>query len=154
METPLCIRVKEHIGGKQNSKKIHHRRCGIENHNGANFDVYIENIGQEIEGLEQYAFRAFADALEAIPTALAENSGLAPIDSLTDLKAKQIQMGIPYLGIDAMFNGTNDMKQQKVVETLASRRNKYRWLPRYQVVRMILKIDDVRIPNDEQQIAN
>lgn len=34
--------------------------------------------------------RAFADALEAIPLALAENSGLAPIESLTEVKAKQV----------------------------------------------------------------
>ena len=39
---------------------------------------------------EQYAMRAFADALEAIPLALAENSGLAPIESLTEVKAKQV----------------------------------------------------------------
>lgn len=40
----------------------------------------------QIEGIEQYAFRAFADALEAIPIALAENSGLGPIEALSDLK--------------------------------------------------------------------
>lgn len=40
----------------------------------------------QIEGVEQYAFRAFADALEAIPMALAENSGLSPIEAITDLK--------------------------------------------------------------------
>lgn len=34
--------------------------------------------------------RAFADALEAIPLALAENSGLAPIESLTEVKATQV----------------------------------------------------------------
>lgn len=34
--------------------------------------------------------RAFSDALEAIPLALAENSGLPPIESLTEVKAKQV----------------------------------------------------------------
>uniref|UniRef100_A0A0K0DK22 T-complex protein 1 subunit epsilon n=1 Tax=Angiostrongylus cantonensis TaxID=6313 RepID=A0A0K0DK22_ANGCA len=112
--------------------------------------IEVAKEADTIEGVEQYAFRAFADALETIPMALAENSGLAPIDSLTDLKAKQIETGKPYLGIDAMFNGTNDMKQQKVIETLASKREQISLAT--QVVRMVLKIDDVRVPNDEEQI--
>ncbi|KAK6058159.1 putative T-complex protein 1, epsilon subunit [Cooperia oncophora] len=95
------------------------------------------------------AFRAFADALEAIPMALAENSGLGPIDAITDLKAKQIEMGKPYLGIDALFSGTNDMKEQKVIETLLSKKEQISLAT--QVVRMILKIDDVRVPDDEHQ---
>jgi T-complex protein 1 subunit epsilon len=40
--------------------------------------------------VEQYAFRAFADALDAIPLALAENSGLPPIESLAAVKAQQL----------------------------------------------------------------
>lgn len=57
--------------------------------------------------MEQYAFRAFADALECIPMALAENSGLSPIDTVTDLKAKHIQQSNPRLGVDCTFAGTN-----------------------------------------------
>ncbi len=36
-------------------------------------------------GVEQYAMRAFADALDVVPLSLAENSGLAPIESLTEV---------------------------------------------------------------------
>lgn len=61
----------------------------------------------QISSLEQYAFRAFADALESIPLALAENSGLSPIHTLTEVKAKQIATKNPRLGIDCMQNGTN-----------------------------------------------
>lgn len=39
--------------------------------------------------------------------ALAENSGLSPIDTLTDMKAKQIQEKNSALGIDCMLKGTN-----------------------------------------------
>uniref|UniRef100_A0A0N4W3I8 T-complex protein 1 subunit epsilon n=1 Tax=Haemonchus placei TaxID=6290 RepID=A0A0N4W3I8_HAEPC len=84
--------------------------------------IEVAKEADKIEGIEQYAFRAFADALEAIPMALAENSGLGPIDVITDLKAKQIEMGKPYLGVDALFSGTNDMKEQKVIETLLSKK--------------------------------
>ena len=36
----------------------------------------------------QYAIRSFADALDAVPLALEENSGLPPIDTLTAVKAQ------------------------------------------------------------------
>merc|ERR1711920_828881 len=44
----------------------------------------VSKEADNIKTIEQYAFRAFADALEQIPLALAENSGLAPIQTLTD----------------------------------------------------------------------
>uniref|UniRef100_A0A1I7X3L9 BZIP domain-containing protein n=1 Tax=Heterorhabditis bacteriophora TaxID=37862 RepID=A0A1I7X3L9_HETBA len=84
--------------------------------------IKVAAEADKIEGVEQYAFRAFADALESIPMALAENSGLGSIDATTDLKAKQIKTGNSYLGIDAVFAGTNDMKEQKVIETLLSKK--------------------------------
>ena len=40
----------------------------------------------------QYAIRAFADALDAIPMALAENSGLQPIETLSAVKSQQIKV--------------------------------------------------------------
>lgn len=61
----------------------------------------------QISSLEQYAFRAFADALESIPLALAENSGLSPIHTLTEVKSRQIELKNPMLGIDCMQNGSN-----------------------------------------------
>lgn len=110
--------------------------------------IEVAKEADKIEGVEQYAFRAFADALESIPMALAENSGLGPIEALSDLKAKQIETQNPNLGIDANFKGTNDMKSQKVIETLLSKKQQIGLAT--QVVRMILKIDDVRVPDDEQ----
>jgi T-complex protein 1 subunit epsilon len=50
----------------------------------------------------QYAMRAFGDALEYVPIALAENSGFSPIESLSEVKAAQIKTGIPTLGIDCL----------------------------------------------------
>lgn len=51
--------------------------------------------------------RAFADALEAIPIALAENSGLHPIETVAKVKAEQAVANNPQLGIDCMNRGTN-----------------------------------------------
>jgi len=88
--------------------------------------------------------RAFADALEMVPMALAENSGLNPIEELSAAKAAQIAEGKPYLGIDCMNRGTRDMKAQGVFETLIGKQQQLSLAT--QVVRMILKIDDVIQP--------
>lgn len=98
----------------------------------------------KISTLEQYPFRAFADALESVPLALAENSGLAPIQTLTEVKVQQQKENNPCLGIDCLEKGTNDMKEQHVIETLTSKKQQISLAT--QLVRMILKIDDVRTP--------
>eukprot|EP00127_Corallochytrium_limacisporum_P003626 Clim_evm14s151 gene=Clim_evmTU14s151 len=104
----------------------------------------VNKAADAIPGVEQYAIRAFADALENTPVALAENSGLAPIETLTEVKAKQIKEKNPRLGIDCMSKGTSDMREQMVIETLNAKKQQF--LLATQVVKMILKIDDVRQP--------
>lgn len=37
-------------------------------------------------GMEQYCFRAFSEALEVIPYTLAENAGLNPVSTVTELR--------------------------------------------------------------------
>ena len=51
--------------------------------------------------------RAFSDALEAIPLALAENSGLNPIQTVADIKSRQVAEKNPRLGVDCMDTGIN-----------------------------------------------
>ena len=51
--------------------------------------------------------RAFADALEVIPMALAENSGMNPIQTITEVRARQVKEVNPALGIDCLHKGTN-----------------------------------------------
>jgi len=68
----------------------------------------VEREALETRGLEQYSMRAFSDALDAIPMALAENSGLSPIETLADLKARQGKgEGVGRLGVDCMQTGSN-----------------------------------------------
>jgi len=100
----------------------------------------------KIASLEQYAMRAFADALETIPLALAENSGLAPIENLAELKSRQVKENNPRLGVDCLYSGTNDMKTQRVIETLIGKKQQIYLAT--QLVRMILKIDDIRGPGE------
>merc|ERR1719265_1449809 len=98
--------------------------------------------------IEQYAMRSFSEALEFTPCSLAENSGLNPIAEVSAVKAMQAREKNPRLGIDCMFKGTNDMREQKVFETLIGKQQQI--LLATQVVRMILKIDDVIIPGEVQ----
>ncbi|GAA5834617.1 hypothetical protein JCM9279_007061 [Rhodotorula babjevae] len=91
--------------------------------------------------IEQYAMRAFATALDAIPLALAENSGLAPIETLAEVKSRQAVEGNSRLGVDCAGRGENDMKKQFVVDPLISK--KQQLLLACQLTRQILKIDDV-----------
>ena len=54
----------------------------------------------QIKDIEQYALHAFADALESVPLALAENSGLDPIKQLAAVRACQMNESNPRLGVD------------------------------------------------------
>eukprot|EP00307_Rebecca_sp_RCC1486_P000465 CAMPEP_0119412176 /NCGR_PEP_ID=MMETSP1335-20130426/4702_1 /TAXON_ID=259385 /ORGANISM="Chrysoculter rhomboideus, Strain RCC1486" /LENGTH=523 /DNA_ID=CAMNT_0007436895 /DNA_START=115 /DNA_END=1686 /DNA_ORIENTATION=- len=109
----------------------------------------VQKAADQVGTIEQIAMRAFADALEMVPMALAENSGLNPIDELSQAKAAQVAEGKSYLGIDCLNRGTRDMKEQHVFETLIGKQQQISLAT--QVVRMILKIDDVIQPGQVGQ---
>lgn len=108
--------------------------------------IAVAEAADKISTLEQYAVRSFSEALEAVPLALAENSGHAPIETLAEVKSRQVKEKNPRLGIDCLHKGTSDMKEQNVIETLMAKKQQI--LLATQLVRMILKIDDIRAPSD------
>jgi len=101
----------------------------------------ILKVAESITGINQYAIRAFAEALNIIPISLSENSGFSGIETLSLLRTQQITEKKSYLGVDCLNTGTNDMKKLHVVEPLSSKRSQI--LLATQVVKMVLKIDDV-----------
>lgn len=101
----------------------------------------VSNYAETVPGIEQYAIRAFADALEDLPMALAENAGLSPISEVTAIKSRQLAEGNPRLGVDCNQLGTSDMRDHLVFETLIGKKQQIQLAT--QVVKMILKIDDV-----------
>lgn len=128
----------------------------------------VEQEALETRGLEQYSMRAFAEALDAIPMALAENSGLSPIETLSDLKSRQGKgEGRGRLGVDCMQTGSNgmtqhllyhsskhiltptltDMKEAFVIDPLISKRQQL--LLATQLCRMVLKINNVIVTGSE-----
>lgn len=52
--------------------------------------------------MEQYAIRAFGEALEQIPLALADNSGFAKLDALAECKRRQIGEKNPRIGVNCL----------------------------------------------------
>ncbi|KAK2999510.1 hypothetical protein RJ639_023276, partial [Escallonia herrerae] len=108
--------------------------------------IAVEAAADRYPGVEQYAVRSFADALDSVPMALAENSGLQPIETLSAVKSQQIKEKNTCCGIDCNDAGTNDMREQNVFETLIGKQQQI--LLATQVVKMILKIDDVISPSD------
>jgi len=101
----------------------------------------VSDFADTVGGIEQYAIRAFADALDDIPMALAENSGMPPITMLSNIKARQTSEKNPRLGIDCMAKDEADMKESLVFETLIGKQQQLQLAT--QLVKMILKIDDV-----------
>jgi len=135
-------------------RSIHDALCVIRNLVRDNRIVYgggaaeiscslaVSEEADKVSTLEQYAMHAYADALENVPNALAENSGLNPIETVSKVKALQIAQKNPRLGVDCVNAGTYDMKAQHVIETLHGKKQQISLAT--QLVRMILKIDDIR----------
>jgi thermosome len=93
-----------------------------------------------LSGREQLAAEKFAEALEVIPLALAENAGMDPIDTLTELRAKQSK-GSKWTGVDARNAKVADMSKLDVVEPLAVKEQVIKSAT--EAASMILRIDDV-----------
>jgi thermosome len=92
------------------------------------------------EGRAQLAVQKFADALDAIPLNLAENAGMDPIDTMTELRAKQSK-GAKWTGVDARNTQVTDMYKQNVLEPVVVKQQIIKSAT--EVASMILRIDDV-----------
>jgi len=109
----------------------------------------VSKYADTVTGVDQYAIRAFADALDDIPLALAENAGMSPIEEVAAAKSRQVKDGSPVIGIgcgdDAVTNDDGshsaDMRDCGVFENLIGKQEQV--LLAVQVTKMILKIDDV-----------
>eukprot|EP01006_Ploeotia_vitrea_P055669 TRINITY_DN68022_c5_g5_i2.p1 TRINITY_DN68022_c5_g5~~TRINITY_DN68022_c5_g5_i2.p1 ORF type:complete len:536 (-),score=69.73 TRINITY_DN68022_c5_g5_i2:830-2392(-) len=76
--------------------------------------IAVEKAAKQVATIEYHALSAFASALDVVPIALAENSGLAAIETLTSLKTTYRELAekdntVHHLGVDCMDSGTNSM---------------------------------------------
>lgn len=106
----------------------------------AELSTRIREYASKLGGREQLAVAKFANALESIPKALAENAGIDTIDALVDLRSKHGQ-GKKWFGINVRTNKVSDMLADGVVEPLAVKEHILRAAT--EATNMILRIDDV-----------
>jgi len=100
----------------------------------------VQKWAEKLSGREQLAAPKFAEALETIPVALAENAGMDPIDAQVEFRAKHAEGG-KWFGIDAHEGKIKDMYLKQVFEPLAVKEQIIRSAS--EVASMILRIDDV-----------
>jgi chaperonin GroEL (HSP60 family) len=86
------------------------------------------------------AVEKFADSLEAIPLTLSENAGMDPIDTLTNLRSKQLK-GEKWTGVDVMKGRVGNMKTSEIIEPLSVKNQIVSAAT--EAACMILRIDDV-----------
>lgn len=104
----------------------------------------LRNFGQSLNGREQLAVEEFASALEFIPSTLAENAGLDPIDMLTELKSKH-DAGEKNAGLNLFTNKIEDVLSAKIIEPYKIKSQAINSAT--EVANMILRIDDVIASN-------
>nr|QNO51061.1 thermosome subunit [Methanosarcinales archaeon ANME-1 ERB6] len=102
--------------------------------------MQLREYAATVGGREQLAIQAFADAVEVIPRALAENAGLDPIDVLVALRSEH-ESGNKYMGLDMTTGKPGDMIKASVIEPLRIKTQAISSAT--ESATMILRIDDV-----------
>ncbi|KAI5290019.1 T-complex protein 1 subunit delta [Ascosphaera acerosa] len=130
----LCVMrclVKKHaliVGGGAPEIEIAHR---------------LAQIARERSGTEAICFKAFADAMEVIPTTLAENAGLNSIKVVTDLRARHAN-GEKNAGVSIRSGGVKkDISDEKVLQPLLVSTSAVELAA--ETVKLILRIDDIAL---------
>jgi thermosome len=100
----------------------------------------LRDYAASVGGREQLAIQAFADAIEVIPRALAENAGLDPIDMLVALRSAH-EKGEKDAGLDVFKGEPTDMLKAGVIEPLRVKTQAIS--SGTESATMILRIDDV-----------
>jgi archaeal chaperonin len=95
---------------------------------------------ETFSGREQLAVRAFAESMLVIPRTLAENAGLDPIDTLTELKNAHDKNNM-WAGINVFTGKVMDAWEHGVIEPLKIKTQAVSSAT--EVATMILRIDDV-----------
>lgn len=107
----------------------------------------LRHFGQSLTGREQLAVEEFASALEFIPTTLAENAGIDPIDVLTELKSRH-DAGEKNVGLNLFTNKVENVLEAGILEPLKIKSQAISSAS--EVAIMILRIDDVVASSDKK----
>ncbi|KAJ1559693.1 T-complex protein 1 subunit delta, partial [Nowakowskiella sp. JEL0078] len=98
------------------------------------------DYAKTLKGMEQYCFQSFAEALEIIPTTLAENAGLNPIVIVTELRNRHSK-GEKTAGINVRKGTISNILEENVVQPLLVSTSAIELAA--ETVKMVMKIDDI-----------
>jgi chaperonin GroEL (HSP60 family) len=101
----------------------------------------LRKFANTLPNKEQLAVNAFTDALEAIPVAIAKNSGMDPIDTIVELRAAHSE-GNKSVGISAVEKSVKELLGE-IIEPLEVKLHAFGCATDAAVA--ILKIDDLLI---------
>ncbi len=99
----------------------------------------LRSYAASVGGREQMAISAFADALEAIPKALAENAGHDTIDTILNLRASHSNM--KNAGLNVFTGEIENMLENGVVDPLKVKTQAIKSAS--EAATMVLRVDDV-----------
>ncbi|KAG8805214.1 T-complex protein 1 subunit delta, partial [Serendipita sp. 399] len=102
----------------------------------------LSQYAQTLRGMEAYCFQAYADALEVIPTTLAENAGLNPIAIVTELRNKHAK-GERNAGISVRKGFISNITEENVVQPLLVSTSAIELAT--ETVALLLKVDDYQM---------
>lgn len=102
----------------------------------------LTDYAHTLKGKEAYCFQAFAEALEVIPTTLAENAGLNPISIVTELRNKHA-LGDRNAGINVKKGIISNILEENVVQPLLVSTSALELAT--ETVALILRIDDIQV---------
>ncbi|XP_076846660.1 T-complex protein 1 subunit gamma [Brachyhypopomus gauderio] len=94
-----------------------------------------------LTGVEQWPYRAVAQALEVIPRTLIQNCGASTIRVLTSLRAKHTQEGSASWGVNGETGALADMTELGICEPLAVKAQTYKTAVETAI--LLLRIDDI-----------
>ncbi|XP_039271538.2 T-complex protein 1 subunit delta-like [Styela clava] len=102
--------------------------------------IRLARHAHTLSGMEAYCFTQYADAMEVVPYTLAENAGLNPISTVTELRNRHVK-GDHNTGVNVRRGGISDMVEESVVQPLLVTTSALELAT--ETVRSILKIDDI-----------
>ncbi|KAF4954119.1 hypothetical protein FGADI_5441 [Fusarium gaditjirri] len=103
----------------------------------------LSKQARSLTGTEAICWKAFADALEVIPTTLAENAGLNSIKVVTELRHRH-EMGEKNAGVSIKSGGVNtNISKENVLQPLLVSTSAIELAA--ETVKMILRIDDIAL---------
>ncbi|KAG7105999.1 T-complex protein 1 subunit delta like [Verticillium longisporum] len=103
----------------------------------------LSKRSRELTGTEAICWKAFADAMEVIPTTLAENAGLNSIKVVTDLRHRH-ELGERNAGVSIKSGGVNsNISKENVLQPLLVCTSAIELAA--ETVKLILRIDDIAL---------